>query len=88
METGMGCVSQVCDEFHGLTETHDVAAASIEAIVEAMVSRQPLAGGVHSQSHVMWMARETTKLMLRHADLLKREVCVVRREALLSGRVN
>ena len=82
---GMGFVSHVCEEFHGLTAANEVAAESIQAIVDAMVLRQPLASGVPSNSHIMWLRRETTKLLTRHAELLKREICVARREALVSG---
>lgn len=84
----MGDVSQVCEEFNGLNNAHEVVPESIQDIIEAMVSRQPLHTETHSQSHIMWLARETTKMLNRHAELVKREICVARREAALAGRAS
>jgi len=81
MEGMMGGISEVCAEFHALNTEHEVAADAVQKIVEAMVVRQPLREGVPSHSHIMWLSRETTKLLVRHVELMKRESLVSKREA-------
>ena len=67
---------------------HEVVAETIQEIVDSMVSRQPFDPGVQSQSHVMWIARMTSRMLTRDAELMKREICVARREAALASREN
>lgn len=81
----MGGISEVCAEFHALNAEHEVAVDAVQKIVEAMVVRQPLRDGLPSQSHIMWLSRETTKLLIRHVDLMKRESLVSKREAAVRG---
>ena len=65
-------ISQFCEE-HGFV-ADSCNTDKIMALVEAMVSRQPLREGDPSPSHLMWLARETTKLITRHAELELREL--------------
>ena len=58
-------MGDVCEEFNGLNNSHEVVPESIQDIVEPVVSRQPLHTDTHSQSHIMWLARETTKMLNR-----------------------
>ena len=74
----------LCEEFHALTDAHEVVVESVPAVVAAIVSRHPL--NTPSQSHLMWMSRETMKLLTRHAEVLQREIRVSRREAAISAR--
>ena len=76
---GLRDISEVCRE-HGVGDSSGCDPGQLVAMVDAMVSRQPLREGDPSPSHMMWLARETAKLMKRHADLDVREKQVSRRE--------
>jgi len=71
-------IAQMCED-HGFV-TDSCNKDKILALVETMVSRQPLREGNPSPSHLMWLARETTKLITRHAELELREKNVSMRE--------